>query len=87
MKVKKFSGRLFMTVAITVTYCFASLVLLFMPGFTPESKMAVFIALSSIASSISKDYFTRTDRAGNTLDDVEPEGTLDSTKDTNAKTQ
>lgn len=62
MNTKRFSGRLFLTIAIGTTYCVSSLFLLFVSGLTPESRMGIFLALSTLTTSIVKDYFTRTDR-------------------------
>lgn len=65
----KIRGRLYMTIAVCTTFCICCAGLLLSSDVEIETKMAVFVALSTLTSSIAKDYFTRSDRKNDTDDE------------------
>lgn len=69
MKIVRIPGRLFMTIAVSVTFCVGSIILL-VSSIEAESKMAVFVALSAVTSTIAKDYFSRSDRIDDKSEDA-----------------
>jgi hypothetical protein len=62
MKLTKFSGRLFMVIALVSTYCLMGLMLMFIDSINSETKVSIFAAIGLIVQTIARDYFNRTDR-------------------------
>lgn len=63
MKLDRFSGRLFMIVALVTTYCVMGLILItFAKDISSETKLAIFAAFGPIVQNMAKDYFNRNDR-------------------------